>query len=73
MLVTQLLATLFVIVGCCITIYVIGVHCYCIVRGIDVDEVILTPVVSIGVMIMLVLIVLCLLSMLIVSLSHLIS
>ena len=73
MLLTQLLATAFVIVGCCITMYVCIYHCYCIVRGIDVDKVILTPVVSIGVMIMLVLIVLCLLSMLIVSLSHLMS
>lgn len=38
MLLTQLLATAFVVVGCCITIYVIGVHCYCVVLGIDVDE-----------------------------------
>lgn len=38
MLVTQLLATAFVIVGCCITIYVIGVLFYCVILGIDVDE-----------------------------------
>ena len=73
MLITQLLAMAFVIVGCCITMYVCIYHCYCIVGGIDVDEAVLSPVVSIGVMIMLVLIVLCLLSMFIVSLSHLIS
>ena len=38
MLITQVLATAFVIVGCCITMYVCIYNCYCIVRGIDVDE-----------------------------------
>lgn len=38
MLITQLLATAFVIVGCCITIYICIVNCYCIIKGIDVDE-----------------------------------
>ena len=38
MLLTQLLATAFVIVGCCITIYVCIVNCYCIIRNIEVDE-----------------------------------
>lgn len=38
MLLTQVLTTAFVIVGCCITIYVIGVHCYCVVCNIDLDE-----------------------------------
>lgn len=38
MLVTQLLATAFVIVGWCITIYVIGVYCYCVVLWVDLDE-----------------------------------
>lgn len=38
MLLTQLLATTFVFIGCCITIYVVGIHCYCVVLGIEVDE-----------------------------------
>lgn len=38
MLITQLLAMAFVIVGCCITMYVCVYHCFCVVRGIDVDE-----------------------------------
>ena len=38
MLLTQLLTTAFVIVGCCITICVIGIHCYCVVFNIDLDE-----------------------------------
>ena len=38
MLITQLLATAFVIVGCCIAIYVTGVYCYCVVCNIDLDE-----------------------------------
>ena len=73
MLITQVLATAFVIVGCCITMYVCIYNCYCIVRGIDVDEVILAPVIVIGVMTMLVLLVLCLLSLLFNLISHLTS
>lgn len=38
MLLTQLLATAFVIVGCCITIYICVVNCFCIARGVEVDE-----------------------------------
>lgn len=38
MLLTQLLATAFVIVGCCITVYICVVNCYCTIRGVDVEE-----------------------------------
>lgn len=38
MLLSQLLATAFVIVGCCITIYICIVNCYCIIKGVEVDE-----------------------------------
>lgn len=38
MLLTQVLATAFVIVGWCITIYVICVYCYCVVLWVDLDE-----------------------------------
>lgn len=38
MLITQLLATAFVIIGCCITIYICIVNCYCIAKGAEVDE-----------------------------------
>lgn len=38
MLLTQVLATAFVVVGCCMTIYVCVVCCYCIAKGIEVDE-----------------------------------
>lgn len=52
MLLTQILATAFVIVGCCVTMYVCIYCCYCIVRGIDVDEYKLMVVVVFGVSIM---------------------
>lgn len=52
MLLTQVLATAFVIVGCCITMY-ICIYCrYCIIRGIEVNEYRLMVVVVIGVSIM---------------------
>ena len=38
MLITQLLATAFVIVGCCITAYICIYLCYCVVCNIDLDE-----------------------------------
>lgn len=38
MLITQLLATALIVVGCCIAIYVTGVYCYCVVCDTDLDE-----------------------------------
>ena len=71
MLLTQLLATAFVIVGCCITMYVCIYHCYCIVRGIIVDEYKLMVVVVFGVSIMSIIFVLLLFSRIYELTSHL--
>ena len=71
MLLTQVLATAFVIVGCCITMYVCIYNCYCIIRSVEVNEYKLMGVVVFGVMTMLVLFVLCLLSLLFNLISHL--
>lgn len=49
MLITQVLATAFVIIGCCITMYVCIYNCYCIVSGVEVNEYKLMVVVVIGV------------------------
>lgn len=38
MLITKLLATAIIVVGCCIAIYVTGVYCYCVVCNVDLDE-----------------------------------
>lgn len=73
MLITQLLATAFVIVGCCITIYICIVNCYCIIKGIDVDEYKLMVVVVFGVSTMSVIFVLAWFSLIVEITLHLIS
>lgn len=73
MLLTQLLSTAFVIVGCCITIYVCVVNCYCIIRGIEVDEHKLMNNVYTGVGVMSFIFILTLLSSIIETTLHLIS
>ncbi len=73
MLITQILATAFVIVGCCITMYVCIYHCYCVVRGIDVDEDKLMDKVYIGVGVMSFIFMLMLFSLICELTLHLIS
>ena len=73
MLVTQLLATAFVIVGWCITIYVCIYNCYCIIHGAEVNEYHLMVVVVFGVSIMSLIFVLTLLSSIVEYTLHLIS
>lgn len=71
MLLTQVLATAFVIVGCCITIYICIYNCCCIAKGVDVDEDKLMVVVVFGVSIMSVIFMLTLLSSIIEYTLHL--
>lgn len=73
MLLTQLLAAVFVIVGCCITTYVCTVNCYCITRDVEVNEDHLIFVVVFGVLIMCLIFILTLLSSVIGYALHLVS
>lgn len=73
MLLTQLLATVLVIVGCCITMYICFVNCYCIIRGVEVNEYKLMVVVVFGVSTMSIVFVLALLSFGVEMILHLIS
>lgn len=72
MLLTQLLATAFIIVGCCITIYVCIVNCYCIIKGVEVNEYHLMVVVVFGVSTMSIIFILTLFSFLFETTLHLI-
>lgn len=73
MLLTQVLATAFVIVGCCITIYICIVNCYCIAKGVEVDEDKLMDKVYTGIGVMSVIFVLTLFSLIYELTLHLIS
>lgn len=73
MLITQVLATAFVIVGCCITIYICFVNCCCIVKGVEVDEDKLMDRVYVGVGVMSFMFILILFSLIFELTLHLIS
>lgn len=70
-LITAILATAFVVVGCCITMYICIVNCYCITKGVEVDEYKLMVVVVFGVSTKIIIFGLALLSFVIEKTSHL--
>ena len=72
MLITQVLATAFVISGWWVTMYFCIYLCYCVVRGVDVDEDKLMDKVYVGVGIMSVIFVLLLFSLIYELTLHLI-
>lgn len=73
MLITITLATAFVVVGICLMVYIVCVHCYSVVTGKDIDYTKFDSRLFVGACLMLIIFLLTVVSLVVDFIRHLIS